>query len=103
MSNYIDLIQKNQVTPPVNVIGLANQMGVKVWASKSLSTDISGKLFKDAKLAGESGYAILVNGTHPEVRQRFTIAHEIAHFMLHRTDVGEGIIENTFYRSSLSN
>lgn len=102
MLNYTELIKKSQLSAPVNVIGLANDMGIKVWTSQSLADDISGKLFKDVKLAGESGYAILVNGKHVEGRQRFTIAHEIAHFILHRNEVGNGIVEDAFYRSSLS-
>ncbi len=102
MNASIDTIRKFQITAPVDVIGLANELGLKVWSSKSLSDKISGKLFKDEKLAGPSGYAILVNGTHVEGRRRFTIAHEIAHFLLHRKDVGEGIVEDTFYRSNLS-
>lgn len=102
MVNYTGLIKKSQLNAPVNVIGLANEMGIKVWTSKSLADDISGKLFKDANLAGDSGYAIIVNGKHVEGRQRFTIAHEIAHFILHRNEVGEGIVEDAFYRSSLS-
>ena len=102
MINYVDLIKKSQSSAPVNVIGLANDMGIKVWTSISLSDEISGKLFKDTKLAGDSGYAIIVNGKHVEGRQRFTIAHEVAHFVLHRSEVGDGIVEDAFYRSSLS-
>jgi Zn-dependent peptidase ImmA (M78 family) len=103
MSNYIDVIKKRQTSAPVNVIALANDLGVRVWTSKSLEDNVSGKLFRDEKLAGDSGYAILVNGHHAEVRQRFTIAHEIAHFVLHKDMVGNGIVDNTFYRSGLSN
>lgn len=102
MSNYLELIKQFQANAPVNVIGLANAMGVKVWTSKSLGANISGKLFRDEKLAGDSGYAILVNGNDAEARQRFTIAHEVAHFVLHRSEVGAGIAEDAFYRSNLS-
>ena len=50
-------------------------------------------------LGGPSGYAIVVNGGHPRVRQRYTIAHEIAHFELHKGQIGNGITENAMYRS----
>ena len=103
MTESIELIRKFQDHAPVDVVGLANELGMKVWTSMKLSDDISGKLFKDEALGGTSSYAIVVNGTHPEVRRRFTIAHEIAHFLLHRNDVGDGISDNQFYRSNLSN
>ncbi len=36
------------------------------------------------------------------MRQRFTLAHEIAHFLLHRAYIQSGVIDNTLYRSKLS-
>lgn len=103
MNNFFETLGEHQRSAPVNVIGFANDLGIKVWTSEKLGTGISGKLFKDPELGGVSGYAIVVNGAHPEVRRRFTIAHEIAHFVLHRDAVGAGISDNEFYRSSLSN
>ena len=103
MTDYMEMIQNRQIAPPVKVVGLANDMGIRVWSTKNLTSDISGKLYPDEKLGGTSGYAILVNENHPETRQRFTIAHEIAHFVLHKDLVGTGIVDNTFYRSRLSN
>ncbi|HCM3005245.1 TPA: ImmA/IrrE family metallo-endopeptidase, partial [Klebsiella pneumoniae] len=35
-------------------------------------------------------------------RQRFTLAHEIAHFLLHRDRIGDGITDDILYRSKLS-
>jgi Zn-dependent peptidase ImmA (M78 family) len=55
---------------------------------------------------GPAGYSIIVNAGEPYHRQRFTVAHEIAHFVLHRQQVqmlGNGITDDTFYRSTLSN
>jgi Zn-dependent peptidase ImmA (M78 family) len=40
--------------------------------------DVSGLLVRVA-----DGVTIGVNGSHPEVRKRFTIAHEFGHYMLH--------------------
>jgi Zn-dependent peptidase ImmA (M78 family) len=53
-------------------------------------------------MGGPSGYAIFVNYTHPRGRQRFTIAHEIAHFVLHRDLIGDGVEDDALYRSKLS-
>jgi Zn-dependent peptidase ImmA (M78 family) len=40
---------------------------------------------------GERG-AIGYNSTHARVRQRFTISHEIAHYLLHTKKSGEGAV-----------
>lgn len=36
------------------------------------------------------------------MRRRFSIAHEIAHFALHRNLIGDGITDDAMYRSNLS-
>jgi Zn-dependent peptidase ImmA (M78 family)/DNA-binding XRE family transcriptional regulator len=63
--------------PPVNVRALAGQLGVAVFP----------RPFPDALSAlfarhGERAL-IGVNEGHPDVRQRFSIAHELGHFVLH--------------------
>ena len=37
----------------------------------------------------ESGddFQIFYNGNHPETRQRFTVAHELAHYLLHKPEL----------------
>jgi len=46
----------------------------------------------------------MVNSTEAPVRQRFTIAHEIAHFLLHRhlLESKGALVDDTMYRSGLS-
>ena len=96
------VIRKFQTAAPVDVIGLANEFGIKVWQSDKLDAGISGKLFKDEKNGGSSGWSILVRATDASVRKRFTVAHEIGHFVLHRSDLGDGVTDDEFYRSGLS-
>lgn len=88
--------------PPINVIGLANRLGIKVYDAAWPDT-ISGKIQKDREKGGESGFAIFVNRSHPLKRKRFTIAHEIAHYVLHEPMIGDGIFDDALYRSGLSN
>lgn len=64
------------VKPPVPVQDLAETLGIKV-VSTPLESGVSGALIKD----GENWF-IVVNSNHHTNRQRFTIAHEIAHFHL---------------------
>lgn len=68
---------------PVPVERVANALGVRVEPS-DLGEDCSGILVRDGDRA-----VIGVNWSHHKNRQRFTIAHELGHFLLH-----EG--ENTF-------
>jgi len=97
------IIRKYQETAPVDVIALAHDLGIAVWQSDKLPKDVSGKLFLDSKNGGKSGWSILVRDQDAPVRKRFTVAHEIGHFLLHRSDLGDGITDDEFYRSGLSN
>jgi IrrE N-terminal-like domain len=99
-----DIVRNRQSTAPVNVIALAHDLGLRVYQTSELSTDISGMIVKDKKRGGESGFAIYVNASHAPVRRRFTIAHEIAHYILHENLIGEGIAEDYLLRAGgLSN
>lgn len=79
-----NLLDEHDVSElPVPVEDIADELGLVVEYTE-LGDNVSGILVVD----GDNG-AIGVNSTHPSVRQRFTIAHEIGHFCLHRdwTDV----------------
>lgn len=81
-------------TYPVDVKAAAKAIGVRVFAD-DLPSGISGKIQKD----GKGGYYIVVNRQDPEVRQRFTIAHELGHFMYHRNLIGDGVADSPAYRA----
>lgn len=96
------LIKQFQREAPVDVIGIANAYGINVWRD-DLPDGVSGKILRDPDNGGTSGYSIVVNDSEPAVRQRFTIAHEIAHYLLHRELIGSGVEDDALYRSRLSN
>lgn len=91
------LIESYQRSAPVDLRGLAAALGLKVKAA-TLSPGISGEIRPD----GEGGYIVRVNRHDSKGRQRFTVAHEIAHLLLHRELIGSGISDDALYRSSLS-
>jgi Zn-dependent peptidase ImmA (M78 family) len=94
----MDIIKKHQQQLPVDVIAIANEIGIKVY-KVDWEENISGMIKKN-----ENGdCAIYVNGRHVPQRQRFTIAHELAHYILHRPQIGDGIADDAMYRSGLSN
>ncbi len=76
---------------PVPVERLARLKGCRVV--KYDIKDISGVLFRSA-----DDVLIGVNSKHPPQRQRFTIAHELGHFLLHD---GEAVHYDKDYRVSL--
>lgn len=49
-----------------------------------LPDDVSGMLLPLPNEAGQRKWSIVVNDGHAEVRQRFTLAHELGHLLLHR-------------------
>jgi hypothetical protein len=91
------LIETFQDAAPVRLPDLARSLGVPVKAS-TLGPGISGEI----RPADEGGFVIRVNRHDPPKRQRFTVAHELAHFLLHRDEIGTGIEDDVLYRSNLS-
>lgn len=90
------IIQTHQQQLPVSVGGIARDFGIKVLKS-TMPGSISGEIRETDGLV-----TIKVNRHDVKERQRFTIAHEIAHFLLHRDRIAGGITDDVLYRSRLS-
>ncbi len=86
---------------PVDLEGMSDALGLIVHVADNMHSDLSGMIVRSAE--SRSGFRIEVNGKHSHARQRFTLAHEIAHYLLHRDYIGDGIKDNALYRSDLSN
>ncbi|ELO1026041.1 TPA: ImmA/IrrE family metallo-endopeptidase [Pseudomonas aeruginosa] len=89
-------ISKYQAQLPVAVGAIAKEFGIKVLKS-TMPGSISGEIRET-----ENGITIKVNRHDVKERQRFTIAHEIAHYLLHRDRLAGGITDDVLYRSRLS-
>lgn len=100
-SEYAKIIVQYQQAPPVEVVRIAEALGLRVWEFSDLPPTVSGKIFKDAKNGGASGFSIGVNATESFTRKRFTVAHELAHFILHRNRITNELVDDTMYRSPL--
>lgn len=81
--------------PPVNVEEIVLKYGIVLY-KKQLPDDISGIL--DIKNGRK---IIIINENHYFKRIRFTIAHELGHFFLHKNE-GVHIDKNTFFRDKNS-
>lgn len=100
-SQYGRIIVEYQQAAPVEVVKIAEALGMRVWELQNLPATVSGKLFKDPINGGPSQYSIGVNAVESFTRKRFTVAHEIAHFILHRNRITTELVDDTMYRSSL--
>lgn len=84
---------------PVKLNAIADHLGIPVYLS-TLKPKISGLIEPDE--SSSSKFRIKLNRHETAERQRFTLAHEIAHFLLHRSLIGAGVVDDTMYRSGLS-
>jgi Zn-dependent peptidase ImmA (M78 family) len=100
-TEHWDIIRAHQRAWPVQMVPLASDLGVKVYRVDAWPDNVNGRIYKSALRGGHAGYAIDVNDAHHEVRRRYTIAHEIANFLLHRQYIGGGIYHDALYRSGL--
>lgn len=74
------LLSNDMYKVPVDVIKIANSNDIKVFEG-DLDKKISGAIRYNKK---EERFEILVNKNDVGVRQRFTIAHELGHYFLHK-------------------
>lgn len=93
------VIEAHQTAVPIKLSAIAQALGVKLRAS-TLPLGISGEIRPDAE--STSGFAVRVNRHDGARRQRFTIAHELSHFLLHKDQIGDGITDDVLYRSEIS-
>lgn len=64
-------------TPPIDVMDIANRLGIKVEVTPKLRNNIDGFILKKKD---EDIPTIYVNKNSSSVRQRFTVAHELGHY-----------------------
>ena len=92
-----EVIASYQTSLPIAVGKLAKEFGISIKRA-TLHGNIAGEIKEENGVV-----TIRVNSHDVKARQRYTIAHEIAHFLLHRHLLQDGIQDTTLYRSHLSN
>lgn len=91
----MDLLKESGIsTPPVDVLRVAREQGAVVQPDL-VDDEISGGLRRTS-----DGPIIGVNAGHHPHRQRFTIAHEIGHLILHQKE--PVFVDRDFHRDSVS-
>lgn len=96
------IIMLHQKAPPIPVGAIAANLGLSVKLA-TLPDAVSGEIRRVAKNEAEAEFAIRVNRHEDKRRQRFTLAHEIAHFLLHADKIKDSLSDDVLYRSTLSN
>ena len=73
---------------PRNVIAVCEKLNIKVKETNEFPHNVSGIIYKleqKEKTTREDQYCILVNSRQTAGRKTFTIAHELGHYLMHKT------------------
>lgn len=71
------LVEHDVAYPPIPVVAMTKAMNIEI-RSEYFEGELSGVLYRDVERT-----IIAINKKHHPTRQRFTIAHELAHFLFH--------------------
>ena len=71
------------VSTPIQIVAIANFYGFKVY-QMSMDDNVSGMILSDEKNIKNFDHnkIIVINANHSDTRKRFTIAHELGHYIL---------------------
>lgn len=78
MTDEMDIVSRYLDSPPVDLEGLIRELGVG-YQTVMMPSSQSGKIEHR-----NGRFHITVNGADGPQRRRFTAAHELAHYLLHR-------------------
>lgn len=95
MKNVDEILDQYLNKAPVNVEAIIRALGLQLDKKADLADGISGQLER----LPEGLFRISANKNDHYYRQRFTMAHELGHFLLHLHLVGEGVDDSKAYRS----
>lgn len=87
-----ELIENLEINAlPIPVEKIAESLGAQIIKRSDFGDDLCGMIIR------EQGITVIgVNDTHPVSRQRFTIAHEIGHLVMHSEILDQVHIDKTF-------
>ena len=97
--NKITEAQQSLPESPVDIYRLCRDIGVPTEKKPDMRNSLSGYILREP---GDK-FKIFYNGGHPKTRQRFTVAHELAHYLLHKDKLGDEYPENVLLRGGLPN
>ncbi len=81
---------------PVNIEGIIRAFNIELEKNADLREGVLGEIRKKK----DGRYKISIKKTDHYFRKRFTMAHELGHFVLHGAMIGDGVDDNVKYRST---
>ena len=93
MTDFKNIVQ-DHIGPPVNIEGIIRALGLELDKKAVLDTEISGQIERV-----DDTYKISANKDDNYFRQRFTMAHELGHYIYHVNLLGDGVDDDRRYRS----
>lgn len=82
--NEISIVARHLKAAPVNIKAIFAELNIE-YVSDNMRGGASGSITR----SGDK-FTVTVNALESETRQRFTAAHELAHYLLHRDLMGDG-------------
>lgn len=94
-----DIAGRYLTKTPVDLMGMAQALGISVDMNTEMrDPDVSGIIKRNS----DGRYSVQINGRDNAKRKKFTLAHEIAHYLLHRDLIDEAaVVDDGMYRSGL--
>jgi Zn-dependent peptidase ImmA (M78 family) len=83
--DYLKLADRLFSSNTIDVVRLANKLGIPVFKGKLAGAQKSAEIRRNE----DGSYFIVVDENEPYTRQRFSIAHELAHYILHQEKLKE--------------
>lgn len=94
VKDSLAVVKKYWDTAPVDVYAIARELGIEL-NFVYLPQNISGRI----RRKDGSKYVIDINSRHSATRQRFTVAHELGHYIYHRDLLGKGVGDTLAFRA----
>ena len=91
-----EAIERHWNSLPVNIEQMIRDSGLSLDKKATLDKGIAGEL----RRLDNGGYRISVQKSDHYYRQRFTMAHELGHYYLHRDLVGDGTDDTVKFRNT---
>lgn len=92
-----EIAQQFLGSAPVDLLGMADALGIDVNMHATMcDPQASGSI----RRLPNGRYFIEVNGSDFDLRRRFTLAHELAHYILHRDIIDQrALVDDAMWRS----
>lgn len=94
--SILDIVSSFQQSSPIDVEGLIRALGIPLEKTIDLPDEVLGLVVPN----GDGELKIIVSKKGHYFRQRFTMAHELGHVLMHRDLLAKGTNDTAAFRST---